>query len=157
MYDKYAVLVWSVAMKYTQDAYLSEDICQEVFEKLHKKAAHIPPEKLKAWLLVVTKNQALDYMKKMRRDEIMLLDEETKQIGSIQNEPLRNLVYKETRIEMLEALRDSDPEGFEMMMQMVFEGIEPRELAARRHVTLNSVYTRAYRIRKWMRKNFPEV
>ena len=60
IFREYSRLVMKAAYSYIGDYQLCEDICQEVFEKLHREAKYIDPKDLKPWLLVVARTTALD-------------------------------------------------------------------------------------------------
>ena len=157
IYEEHSLMVWKIAMKYTGDAFLSEDVCQEVFEKLHKRASDIDPEELGYWLMVVAKNTAIDLMRKMRQGQTESLDASHREVGTMRDDPLRQVVSREHRQEMLNALRKHDPAGYELLMELVFGKNDIKALAAIKNTTPNNLYTKLYRIRKWLKENYPDI
>ena len=147
------------AYSYIADYQLCEDICQEVFEKLHKSARYIAYDDLKPWLLVVTRTTALDYRKKMKMDraELEPLENGETERLSTEPDPLRQLIAKEEAKEVIDALWAHDASGLELMIQVEIEGRTVKELAASRGMTQNNLRNKLYRMRKWLCKKFPDV
>lgn len=156
IYEEHSLMVWKIAMKYTEDAFLSEDVCQEVFEKLHKRASYIAPEELGYWLMVVAKNTAIDLRRKMRQGQTESLDASHREVGTMKDDPLRQLVSREHRQEMLNALRKHDPAGYDLLMELAFGKKDIKTLAIIKNTTPNNLYTKIYRIRKWLKENYPD-
>ncbi|MEK3855968.1 RNA polymerase sigma factor [Cytobacillus sp. FSL H8-0458] len=71
LYDRYEKLLYSFIYKMTQDPQLSEEIIQEVFMKLWRKHSSYSEDKGKfsSWLLTLTRNTALDVMRKQKPHE----------------------------------------------------------------------------------------
>ncbi len=58
--------VWSLARYLLQDASEAEDATQEAFIKLWNQRQTINPERIKPWLLKVTRNDCLDRLRRRR-------------------------------------------------------------------------------------------
>ena len=71
LYDRYSAIVYSVALRVLGDAGMAEDLLQEVFMKLWRNPSGFDPNRgsLAAWLVVITRNRAIDWLRK-RRPEI---------------------------------------------------------------------------------------
>jgi RNA polymerase sigma-70 factor (ECF subfamily) len=69
LHDRYGELVYSAAGGIVRDAQIAEDVSQEVFMSLWRKAEMYRPEKgsFVAWLVSVTHNRALDWVRRRRR------------------------------------------------------------------------------------------
>jgi RNA polymerase sigma-70 factor (ECF subfamily) len=69
LYDRYATLVYSTARRILGDAHLAEDVSQEVFLRIWRQPERYAAEKgsFVAWLLSVTRNRAIDEVRKRRR------------------------------------------------------------------------------------------
>ena len=55
----------------------------------------------------------------------------------------------------LDALREHDPRGMEILIGIEIEGRTTEELAAQYDITPNNVRNRLYRARKWLKEKFP--
>lgn len=65
LYNNYHTVLLGVAYKYTQSKELSEDAVQDVYLKLlNLDASYFPKKSELSWLYVVTKNEALSYIRK---------------------------------------------------------------------------------------------
>lgn len=159
MFDDNYRLVMTIAGRYINDYQLCEDVCQEVFTKLSNNMGNFAgkePKDVRYWLLVVTKNTALDYRKLLKMDHIRMepFSLEEKEISTLQ-EPLRQMMNRESRHEVMDALREHDPLGLEILIGIEIEGQNVKELAAQLDITPNNLRNRLYRIRKWLKHNFP--
>lgn len=156
IYAMYYRLVMSTANRFIDDDKACEDICQEVFVKLLNLEKPIDEPDIRYWLLVVTKNTALDFRKKLRLDKIQIetLSEKNER-GNTLEEPLRQVVAKESCEEILDAMRKHDPKGMELLIGIDIEGRTVEELAAQYGMKPNNLRTRVYRVRKWLKENFP--
>ncbi len=60
---------WSLARYLLKDAAEAEDVCQESFVKLWHQQDAIDPDKVKAWLMKVTRNGCLDRIRRRKPSE----------------------------------------------------------------------------------------
>lgn len=70
LYDRYGALVYSFAIKAVRDEPTARDISQAVFMRLWTTESEYNPEKgrFTSWLLTITRNITMDYIRKQRRD-----------------------------------------------------------------------------------------
>ncbi len=77
----YAQAVNRLAYRYTADASYAEDIAQETFIKAFQAINRYQPQaKFSTWLLRITTNSAIDYLRKANRQIADTLDHEATQI-----------------------------------------------------------------------------
>ena len=157
IYAIYYRLVMATAKHIINDDKLCEDICQEVFVKLLNRETPIEESEIRYWLLVVTKNTALDFRKKLKMDKVQIepMSDENDS-GTTAKEPLRQVVGRESHREIMDALRKHDPKGMEILIGIEIEGRTVEELAAQYGMKPNNLRTRLYRVRKWIKENFPK-
>ena len=157
IYAIYYRLVMATAKHVINDDKLCEDICQEVFVKLLNREIPIEESEIRYWLLVVTKNTALDFRKKLKMDKVQIepMSDENDS-GTTTREPLRQVVGRESHREVMDALREHDPKGMEILIGIEIEGRTVEELAAQYGMKPNNLRTRLYRVRKWLKENFPK-
>jgi RNA polymerase sigma factor (sigma-70 family) len=73
--NKYSNLVFAAALGKTGDHYQAEDIAQEVFVKAWFKLSELKePEKFIAWLLMITRNLCMDWLRKKSKTQVQSLD-----------------------------------------------------------------------------------
>lgn len=77
----YAQAVNRLAYRYTADANHAEDVAQETFIKAFQAISRYQPQaKFSTWLLRITTNSAIDYLRKTNRHLAHSLDEPDQQI-----------------------------------------------------------------------------
>ncbi|MBM2825989.1 MAG: polymerase, sigma-24 subunit, subfamily [Dehalococcoidia bacterium] len=66
LYDRYAKLVYSLALRITGDTDKAEEVTQEVYLTLWKQASTFQPERsrLSTWLTTITHNRAVDELRR---------------------------------------------------------------------------------------------
>jgi RNA polymerase sigma-70 factor (ECF subfamily) len=67
--DEYQNQAWTLARYLLKDAAEAEDACQEAFVKLWHHRDAIDPDKIRPWLMRVTRNQCLDRLRRRRPTE----------------------------------------------------------------------------------------
>ena len=63
---EYQDQAWTLARYLLRDASEAEDACQEAFVKLWHHRDRIDPDKIRPWLMRVTRNQCLDRLRRRR-------------------------------------------------------------------------------------------
>ncbi len=157
VYKEYYRLVAHLAFDILQDYSLAEDVCQEVFFKLHKKIETLDEERVKGWLLRCAQRQAIDFARKaywkrevsegevwVEKDLVVdyLLEKEDED-GRRQ---FRNFV--------LEELERKNKVWHDLMVRVVI-GKEPATAVAQEYgMTLVNLRMKISRARRWLYKNY---
>ncbi len=77
----YAKIVNALAFRYTDDAHLAEDIAQDTFIKAHQALSRYQNDaKFSTWLLRITTNTSIDYIRKANRQKASSLNCEDRPI-----------------------------------------------------------------------------
>jgi RNA polymerase sigma-70 factor, ECF subfamily len=68
LYDRYSAVVYAVALRVLGDAGAAEDVLQEVFLQLWRNPGAFDAARgsLAGWLAVITRNRAIDFLRKRR-------------------------------------------------------------------------------------------
>src|SRR3984893_15123366 len=68
LYDRYSSIVYAVALRVLGDTGAAEDVLQEVFLQLWRNPGAFDAARgsLGAWLAVITRNRAIDFIRKRR-------------------------------------------------------------------------------------------
>ncbi len=143
---------WSLARYLLKDASEAEDATQEAFIKLWQNREDIDPERVKPWLMKVTRNACFDRLRRRRPEEELteaqVAEEHDPAAGAEQNElgawlkraieglrePYRTLVV----------LRDIQQHSYD-------------EVANATELTLSQVKVYLHRARKQLREQLAEV
>ena len=139
IFDRYAPLVYSVAFRVLRDASEAEDVMQEIFIQLWRSPAAFVSARgsLGAWLVVVTRNRAIDVLRRRRyADPIEIFDlPSATDLGSITE---RNILMDKVRI----ALQDLPSEQRTSLEMAFFDGLSHSEIAEKTGDPLGTIKTR---------------
>lgn len=104
LYDRYAKLVYSFALRSTRSETLAGDIVQQVFTRLWTTSARFDPDKgqFVNWLLTITRNITIDVLRKERK---------LAAIETVSHEKLDSLVVSEAETPEQAVVRGSIREG----------------------------------------------
>lgn len=139
LFDRYGGLVYSVAMRVLRDKGRTEDLLQDIFFQLWRNPASFQSSRgsLGAWLLVVTRNRAIDVLRRRRP------------MDSLDDVPLssgQNLASEIERGAMMQKVRNVlitlPPEQRDALELAYFEGLTQTEISERTGDPLGTVKTR---------------
>jgi RNA polymerase sigma-70 factor (ECF subfamily) len=139
LFDRYAGMVYSVALRVLHDAGRAEDLLQDVFFQLWTKPESFIASRgsLGAWLLVVTRNRAIDILRRRRPTE------------SVDDYPLASGVSPASEVErdammrkVSKALTALPAEQRNALELAYFEGLSQTEISERTGDPLGTVKTR---------------
>lgn len=139
LYDLYATLVYSIAMRVLRDPAAAEDVMQEVFLKLWQQPDSFTDHRgsLSGWLAVVTRNRAIDRIRGSRQFENV----EDLQLSS--RADLGEEAEREMMVEKVRAVLQTMPHDQREAMELAFfEGHTHTEIAERTGQPLGTVKTR---------------
>ncbi len=173
IYRKYVDLVHCVANSIIHDYHLAQDICHEVFLKLHQRMDHIREEGLKAWLEVVTENTAIDYQRRRKRQtdqEAMtgMIPPEDSSRGilsgagdgkeiewELANQGLdRQMELREFGHRVFRELQEKNPEWYRIILYLDVGGFSLKETAQQLRISDGNLRVKHCRAKSWLRQNF---
>ncbi len=144
LYDRYKTMAYSIALRITNDATLSEDVVQEAFLGVWRNAARYAPGKgsVKTWLLAIVHHRAIDAVRR-RRPTAELPDVETVpppqfQLPDVWGEVSASLDAATVR-GALDALTEVQREAIELAY---YGGLTQQEIAERTGTPLGTVKSR---------------
>jgi len=139
LYDRYAKVVYAVALRVLQDASAAEDVLQDVFLQLWRNPDAFDASRgsLAAWLAVISRHRSIDRLRK-RRPEIDI--EECVIAGGhdLRDEAERTLLVEKVRA----ALAEMNPDQRRVLELAYFQGLTHSEIAAKTGEPLGTVKTR---------------
>ncbi len=72
IYDYYGHTIYSYSLSIIKCENLAKDICQDVFIKIwNNSSKYKSKSNHKNWMMTITKNTAIDYLRKYKREEIV--------------------------------------------------------------------------------------
>ncbi len=139
IFDRYAGMVYSVALRVLKDTGDAEDVMQEIFFQLWKKPGLYAQERgsLGAWLLVVARNRAIDLIRRRKptdsADEVVLISH-----LDLESETTRQVTMEKVR----GILNGMPPQQQNLLQMAYFEGLSHTEIATKTGDPLGTVKTR---------------
>jgi RNA polymerase sigma-70 factor (ECF subfamily) len=139
LYDRYARVVYSLALRVVSDSNAAEDILQDVFIQLWRNPQAFDGSRgsLGAWLAVISRNRAIDHLRK-QRPETDIMETVTAVDTDLENATARNEAVEKVRA-ALAAMPTVQRSALEMAF---FEGLTHTEIAGRTGQPLGTVKTR---------------
>jgi RNA polymerase sigma-70 factor (ECF subfamily) len=151
VFRRYSGAVYSVALRVLHDSGQAEDVMQEIFLQLWRKPAAFVQERgaLGAWLVVVTRNRAIDLLRRRKLtdsvDDIVLASP-----INVADDAERNAMMEKVRA-VLANLPQEQRKSLELAY---FEGLTHTEIASRTGDPLGTVKTRIRQALITLRKAF---
>jgi RNA polymerase sigma-70 factor (ECF subfamily) len=139
VYDRYSPIVYSVALRVLGDTAAAEDILQEVFMQLWRSPDAFDASRgsLPGWLAVITRNRAIDSLRKRRAETDI-----AEVVVSIEPD-LTNRTEWSRVLEKIRSALASMPSPQRSALEMAFfEGLTHTEIAARTGEPLGTIKTR---------------
>lgn len=139
LYDRYSSIVYSVALRVLGDPGAAEDVLQEVFMQLWRNPAAFDASRgrLPAWLAVITRNRAIDFLRK-RQPETDITDVIVSVEPDMATDAERNFVIEKIR----DTLRTMAASQRSILEMAFFEGLTHSEIATRTGEPLGTIKTR---------------
>lgn len=139
IFDRYAGLVYSVALRVLKDNGQAEDVTQEIFFQLWRSPDRFSATRgsLASWLLVVARNRAIDRLRQRKYGEPvdeMTVDSAT----NLENEAERSIMMQ--RVQSIMADLPSDQQ--KSLQMAFFEGLSHSEIAEKTGQPLGTIKTR---------------
>lgn len=134
LFDRYADMIYRIALSYLRSPQESEDVVQNVFLKLLEGDMRIYPGKERAFLAKVTVNHCKNLLSRVKKHEIVPLDETLL------------LTQREDR-DVFRAVMEL-PEKYRIVVSLrYFEDYSLREISELLHIGISAVSMRLHRAR----------
>lgn len=132
LYDRLGRIVYSFALKHTRDPGLAEECTQDAFVALWRRAGSFDPAraKLSTWLLVVTRNKAIELLRSRGRRAEAVHDAEIETV--LEDDapgPADALEHADLSQRVAEALAELPAEQREVVLLSYFDGLSHGEIA----------------------------
>ncbi|CAA9462871.1 MAG: RNA polymerase ECF-type sigma factor [uncultured Rubrobacteraceae bacterium] len=142
LYDRYGGLVYGAGMRYLGDRTLAEDLVQDVFVSVWRKAATFDASRaaFSTWVYRITRNRATDLA---RRREARVRTVAPPAEGAYP-EPGEGDGSEQTvrMFDLVGALSGLSPAHREVLVLAYFEGLSQREISTRTNMPLGTVKSR---------------
>jgi len=150
---EYQDQAWTVARYILKDAQEAEDATQEAFVKLWNNQDSIDPERVRPWLMKVTRNGCLDRLR--RRKESVEFDES--HMSADINGPMHGASVSETGAWLKRAIGGLKEPYRSLVVLRDVNQHSYEEVAGMLELSLAQVKTYLHRARKQLREQLAEV
>lgn len=107
LYEKYSKLIYNIAFSILKSRENSEDVMQNLFSKIYKlDNEKLPSDNEASWLYSITKNEAINYMKKLKK-EVSIEDIDYVQYD---DKDLENIIDKDSYEKIMDKLDKTEKE-----------------------------------------------
>lgn len=150
LYDRYGGLVYATGLRCLRDRSLAEDLVQEVFMSIWRKAESFDARKasFSTWVFRITRNRATDFDRRRRARPRSAGDEA---LGHMPGRDNPGSVAD--RLAVAEALAGLSPEHQRVITLAYFRGLTQREISRLTDTPLGTVKSRTTAALRELRKS----
>jgi RNA polymerase sigma-70 factor (ECF subfamily) len=129
LYDRYARLVYSVALRVLKDPGAAEEVVQDIFHQVWRNAATFDSARgsLSGWLLVSARNRSIDRLRRRRTNEDELQPDRIACSVNIETSAAQNELLSKVK-QSMGALPENQRAALELAY---FEGLTHSEIASK--------------------------
>jgi len=148
LYDRYAGLIYSLALRISGSADLAEDIVQETFWRVWRRAATYRGLRgqVSSWIISIAHHLAIDERRRQRTRPVPVYDQDDRPVLrelEDQHSDISDTVLADERQRLIStALASIPPEQREVIDLAYFRGLSQREIAGRLDLPIGTVKTR---------------
>ncbi len=146
LYDRHGSAVYGIAVSLLHDPALAQDVSQEAFVRLWTRAHTFDAQRGTplGWLLSVTRNLALDELRRQRRalERAARMASDAAVLGEGQMDLLLHQQWESQRVN--NAVKQLSSVQRETVEMVYFQGLTLLEVAERLHVALGTVKSRLH-------------
>ncbi|MFK7697709.1 RNA polymerase sigma factor [Paenibacillus sp. HJGM_3] len=162
LYDRYAKLVYSFAMKSTPDAQLAKEVVQLVFTRLWTTESGYDAKKglFVNWLLTITRNIVIDQLRQARNQPAVVPFEPSAWESlpdHLQLHPEAAVSRTWLKERLAEASRALTDRQLQLIRWLYWEGYTLSEIAERSGEPLGTIKNRLHQALKLLRKQMASV
>ena len=148
LYDRYAPLFMSMALRYMKVYEEAEDVMVMAFYKIFDKINHFKGEgSFEGWVRRIMVNTCLSHLK--RKNIFEYTDEEY----VFNSETVENL--ESTSVEDIQKLIDELPNGYKVVFNLyAIEGYRHSEIAEMLNISESTSKSQLFKARKWLQSSY---
>lgn len=162
LYDRYADRLFGLAIKILQNRTQAEDVIQDVFTNVWKKAATYRPQRgnVLGWLMIMCRNRCID-LKRSGQTQRQYFGGEESQLDQLSRsgdkDPLEQTSDRQKSTIVQSALNQLPREQRELIEMSYFGGYSQSEIAGQLELPLGTIKTRMRLAMQKLRDHFIEA
>jgi RNA polymerase sigma factor (sigma-70 family) len=135
--------VYGVALAVVGDPSIAEEVAQQTFERVWRRASSFDPDRgtVKAWMTTITRNLAVDAVR-VRKPQPVDPTDLIRLLGPATTEPETSSMHNETRAELRSALRLLPPDQARAVVMAGVYRMTAQEVADSEGIPLGTAKTR---------------
>jgi RNA polymerase sigma-70 factor (ECF subfamily) len=143
LYDRYRLVLFGLLMRILNSREEAEDVLQEVFLQVWRRAANFDERRGRpfTWLVTLTRSRAIDRLRQLNSRERFVSSDSELLVDSVLD-PAQDAVRSEQRDLVAGALAELSEDQRRTLTLAYFEGLTQTEIAARLSSPLGTVKTR---------------
>jgi RNA polymerase sigma-70 factor (ECF subfamily) len=151
LYEKYKYLMYGISYDILKDCALAEDAVHTAFMKLIRTPFQIDDvasKKTKAFIIIITRNTAIDIYNKRKREQVALVEDEMLAIPDGGDLPAEIVINKINMDSLVEFLGKMDQKYSDIVVLKYFYNLIDSEISKMLGITEQLVRVRLHRARK---------
>ena len=143
LYDRYRLILFGLLVRILNSREEAEDVLQEVFLQVWRRAADFDEERGRpfTWLVTLTRSRAIDRLRVLAARQ-RLTDSAALEVSAEASDAVADALHAEQREIIAQALASLPAEQRRTLKLAYFEGLTQSEIAARLDSPLGTVKTR---------------
>ena len=146
--------VFFLAYTITKDYHLASDIMQETFLRIEAKAdKYSTGTNPKAWILSITRNIALNYLEKSKKEIVSVGVGEDSDLDMQTEDETDNVIFQ---IDFERLIDKFDVDSGQILLLRIFSNMKLADIAKILEINQNTVRIKYHRALKQLKRNFME-
>lgn len=163
IYNLYERDVYRVALYYTKDECLAEEMAHAAFCNLFIRFDSVDMQRVRSYLFLTVRNLFYNWCRGHKRltytSSFEMLEEDESLAYYVEELYLREeqiLAAKELSRHILDRLREVNLSWYEAVVQVYCMGVPHEVFAMEQGVSVDVIHSRLYRAKQWARKHYQE-
>lgn len=144
IFERYESPVFRYLLGVLKDRHAAEDVLQETFVTVLRKADEVAPETFRGWLFTVAHQQAMLLKRKTKRLPAAVPDEHLLALIGVESDPAAVVAGTDSAAAVRSLLQQLPESHRQVIHLRVFDGLKFREVAERLGCPLNTALARMH-------------
>ena len=160
LYQLYENDVYKTCLHFAKDEHIAKDMTQKTFFSIYEHYENIQPGKTKPYLIRTAKNITMNFLrdfKRLKEGQIDDLNDEDLKVLSVEDVYIREegkALARKLGNDILTRLYKKNKDWYELVVMSYYFDIPQEEIAKQMDVKVDVIYSKLYRAKQWIRKNF---